>query len=87
MASNHQSTPQAFTDWESNLISCLQLLDSEFSLEDVYGFEDELSSIYPANQTIDSTIRRVLQELRDKGVITFLDNYGQYSKTEIFPAS
>jgi hypothetical protein len=87
MASNHQNTPQAFTDWQSDLTSCLQLLGSDFSLEDVYGFEDELSSIYPANQTIRSTIRRVLQELRDRGAITFLDNYGHYSKTETFPAS
>lgn len=52
---------------------------AEFSLSDIYGYEDIFSEKFPNNNTIKDSIRRNLQELRDLGLIKFLGN-GKYKK-------
>ena len=49
----------------------------EFSLDDVYSFEQTLSELYPNNKYIRAKIRQQLQVLRDLGFVQFLGK-GRY---------
>lgn len=51
--------------------------NSIFKLEDLYTFEKHFKVFYPENTHIQAKIRQVLQQLRDKNLITFL-NKGEY---------
>ena len=44
----------------------------EFTLDDVYVFESELSKLHPGNMHIKDKIRQQLQVLRDKGYLDFV---------------
>ncbi len=44
----------------------------EFTLDDVYAFENELSKLHPENKHIKDKVRQQLQALRDKGYIDFV---------------
>ena len=48
-----------------------QLGKPEFSLHELYRFEDDLQLIHPSNQHIKEKIRQKLQLLRDKGFLEF----------------
>lgn len=50
---------------------------SNFSIDDVYNHEQELSNRFPANQHVREKIRQVLQQLRDDGLLLF-HGRGQY---------
>ena len=52
----------------------------EFTLDDVYVFEKELSKIHPENKHIKDKIRQQLQVLRDKGYLEFVSR-GYYQLT------
>jgi type II restriction enzyme len=59
--------------WLVHVMRCIELLGkSEFSLGDVYGFENELAHAYPGNQNIRAKIRQKLQVLRDNGYLEFI---------------
>jgi type II restriction enzyme len=59
--------------WLLNVMHCVDKIGkSEFSLQDVYALEDELSRIYPGNKHIREKIRQQLQVLRDKGYLDFV---------------
>jgi type II restriction enzyme len=49
----------------------------EFSLAEVYNFEDKLANTYPKNRNIRPKIRQQLQELRNMGYLSF-EGKGQY---------
>ena len=90
---NRPSTPKTVapvpvesTDWLSDIASCIETLDTKFSLADVYSFETQLSSMHPESGSIRPSIRQTLQKLRDRGAITFVDNLGNYAKSDQFPA-
>ncbi|MFB2578671.1 hypothetical protein ACEYX6_05870 [Acinetobacter sp. c2-A9] len=51
----------------------------EFSLQDMYAFEQELALKYPNNLHIKDKIRQQLQFMRDNGMIEFLGK-GRYRK-------
>src|SRR3989338_11200437 len=51
----------------------------EFTLDDVYRFENELSKLHPDNKHIRDKIRQQLQVLRDKGYISF-EGKGRYRR-------
>jgi type II restriction enzyme len=58
--------------WLLDVLLCVERLrKSEFTLEDVYGFEAELRRKHPENNNIRPKIRQQLQLLRDRGVIEF----------------
>lgn len=57
-----------------------KLKKQEFTLDDVYAFEEELSNLHPENKHIKDKIRQQLQVLRDKGYITFVSR-GYYRLT------
>ena len=53
--------------------------DMNFSLANVYEYENTFQKAYPNNNTIPFSIRRNLQELRDLGLIKFNGN-GKYTR-------
>jgi type II restriction enzyme len=52
----------------------------DFTLDEVYTFENELSKKYPDNRHIKDKIRQQLQVLRDKGYLEFTSR-GNYHLT------
>lgn len=66
--------------WKKITFEVVELLEQpEFSLSDVYLHKGIFLKKYPNNNTIEGSIRRNLQELRDLGLIKFLGN-GKYKK-------
>ena len=60
---------------------CVDKLDKkEFTLNEVYAFENELSLLHPENRHIKDKIRQQLQFLRDKGYLDFVSR-GNYQLT------
>ena len=51
-----------------------------FTLDDIYAFERELSGLHPENKHIKDKIRQQLQVLRDKGYLQFISR-GRYKRT------
>jgi type II restriction enzyme len=64
--------------WLIDVMKCIEALGrTEFKLDDVYGFEHELSHIYPDNRHVRAKIRQQLQKLRDRGYLDFTSR-GRY---------
>lgn len=64
--------------WTLDVLNVVRSLGKqEFSLSDVYPFEDKLSQLHPANRHIRHKIRQQLQILRDLGFLDFLGG-GEY---------
>jgi type II restriction enzyme len=58
--------------WTLDVLKVVRSLSKqEFSLSDVYTFEDELARLHPANRHIRDKIRQQLQVLRDMGFVDF----------------
>ncbi|HOZ36757.1 MAG TPA: DpnI domain-containing protein [bacterium] len=67
--------------WLLDIMVCVDRLGrKDFSLNDIYAFENELSRKYPDNRHIKDKIRQQLQILRDKGYLAFVGG-GQYHLT------
>jgi type II restriction enzyme len=65
-------------DWLLDIMLCVDKLDKkEFTLDEVYAFENDLSQLHPENKHIKDKIRQQLQFLRDKGYLEFI-NRGSY---------
>jgi type II restriction enzyme len=59
--------------WILDIMNCIDALNKkEFTLADVYAFENDLKSIHPENKNIKPKIRQQLQFLRDKGYLEFV---------------
>ncbi|MBQ6904500.1 MAG: restriction endonuclease, partial [Spirochaetia bacterium] len=56
-----------------------RILEQNFTLKQVYAFEDELKLKHPENNFVKDKIRQQLQYLRDKGFIEFISP-GNYRK-------
>ncbi len=68
--------------WILDILKCLDEITTEnFSLDEVYKFEQKLKLKYPKNQFIKDKIRQQLQVLRDKGIIEFIGR-GKYRKAK-----
>lgn len=66
--------------WMREIFIVIRHFDDEFTLEDVYAYEDQFSKIYPRNKHISEKIRQTLQYLRDSQLIDFIDYRGGYRK-------
>lgn len=67
--------------WKDAILMYLKEIPrNEFTLRDVYSYEDELKRLFPNNTKIQPKIRQQLQYLRDEGYIEFLNNRGEYRK-------
>jgi len=59
--------------WILDIMNCIEDLGKkEFSLAEIYKYEDDLKKIYPENKHIKDKIRQQLQFLRDRGYIKFV---------------
>ena len=66
--------------WKKDVFNCLQLLDKQdFTISDVYSFEDVLYKKHPTNNHVRPKIRQTLQYLRDLGFVKFVKP-GVYKK-------
>lgn len=59
--------------WLIEVMRCVELIgQADFTLAEVYAFEDRLARLYPENTHIRQKIRQQLQVLRDGGYLEFL---------------
>ena len=59
--------------WILDIMNCIDALNKkEFTLQDMYSFENDLSEIHPENKNIKPKIRQQLQFLRNKNYLEFL---------------
>jgi type II restriction enzyme len=59
--------------WLVEVMKCLESIGKrEFTIEDAYAFEGQLSQLYPGNRNVKPKIRQQLQFLRDRGYLEFL---------------
>lgn len=65
--------------WTLDVWQCIDSLDTNFSLNQVYAFSDLLKLKHPENNHIKDKIRQQLQMLRDRGIIEFIGR-GHYRK-------
>lgn len=49
-----------------------ELDKKEFTLKEMYGFEDRLQELYPDNRHVRNKIKQQSQVLRDEGVVEFV---------------
>ena len=64
--------------WLVEVMTCVEAIGArEFTLDQVYAFENRLSAIYPNNRHVRQKIRQQLQVLRDHGYLDFVSR-GSY---------
>jgi len=64
--------------WVADVLLCVERIGQvEFTLGDVYKFENYLGELHPENNNVKPKIRQQLQVLRDAGILEFLGR-GQY---------
>ena len=64
--------------WVLDVLNCVEKIGSkEFTLVEVYGFENYLGELHPENNNVRPKIRQQLQVLRDAGVLEFIGG-GRY---------
>jgi len=69
--------------WVYDILNCINLLGkNQFTLAELYDFEESLSLKHPDNFNIKPKIRQQLQILRDKGLLRFVER-GLYRKNWI----
>lgn len=74
--------------WFEAVLLCVEdLRVVEFTLADIYQYEDILSETFPLNNNVKAKIRQTLQFLRDADIIEFTDKQGEYKliATELLP--
>ena len=65
--------------WLLAVMRCVEALPEQFTLAQMYAFENVLQQQFPANRHIKDKIRQQLQWLRNQGIIEFSAR-GQYRK-------
>ncbi len=63
--------------WDDELMRVINQrwnVGERFTLNEVYEFEEHFSQLYPANRHIRDKIRQTLQNLRDMGLIQFVES-------------
>ena len=61
--------------WILEIMNCIDALNKkEFTLAEVYSFEEDLKAIHPENRNIKPKIRQQLQFLRNNGYLQFVGN-------------
>jgi type II restriction enzyme len=57
----------------ADVLACVrEIRKPEFSLRDMYAFEERLGALHEDNRNVRPKIRQQLQVLRDRGVLEFL---------------
>ena len=74
------NTPPEARGWLADVMARVDRIEQkEFSLEQVYEYEEELRTLYPRNANIRPKIRQQLQVMRDNGLLEFVGR-GRYRK-------
>lgn len=61
--------------WILEIMNCIDVINTkEFTLAEVYSFEEDLKAIHPENRNIKPKIRQQLQFLRNNGYLQFVGN-------------
>ena len=69
--------------WMLDVLTCVEKIEKQdFTLDDIYGFEAELSKRHPNNNFVRDKIRQQLQVLRDKGFLEFVGR-GKYKLASV----
>lgn len=64
--------------WLLDVMKCVEGLGKrDFTLDDIYAFEQYLADLHPGNRNVKPKIRQQLQYLRDQGFIDFISR-GNY---------
>lgn len=64
--------------WVADVLLCVERIGQlEFTLDNVYNFENYLGELHPENNNVKPKIRQQLQVLRDAGILEFLGG-GRY---------
>jgi len=67
--------------WVLDVMKCVDKINKpEFTLQEIYNFENILGEKHPDNKHVKDKIRQQLQFLRDKEYLKFLGN-GKYRLT------
>ncbi len=66
--------------WTADVINFIEQMPKNFSLEDIYRYESQLSELHPQNKHVKDKIRQQLQVLRDRGYIRFITGKGRYER-------
>ena len=75
----NESTNIKAKGWLLDIIKCIDKIDKkDFSLSDIYQFENYLKLKHPENNNIQAKIRQQLQILRDKDYLKFISR-GKYT--------
>lgn len=67
--------------WLLDVLCCIDKLNDQFTLDEVYAFVNELKMKHPDNNNVEAKIRQQLQLLRDKGFLEFTTR-GHYKKVK-----
>lgn len=68
--------------WKSDLLAVIHnhwTVGEQFTIWDLYGFEQSLRASHPNVRDVRSKIRQTLQNLRDDLLVEFRDNTGTYA--------
>ena len=69
---------QEANTWEQDVLRRVRSFGGrQFTLAEMYEFEDELGAAHPDNHHVRAKIRQQLQILRDRGIVRFLGG-GRY---------
>ncbi|MBK5275466.1 MAG: AAA family ATPase [Desulfuromonadales bacterium] len=76
-------TASPIKGWQELLLKCINEHCSQsgtrfFSFQDLLQYLSVFTEAFPNNNTPESTLARQLQIFRDKGIINFIDNKGNY---------
>lgn len=64
--------------WTADVLKIIrELVKTEFALNEVYAYDEQLQKLHPENKHIRPKIRQQLQILRDKGILKFIGQ-GKY---------
>lgn len=68
-----------FRGWTSDILKCVEELDRNFKLNEIYSYEKYLKELHPENNNVQAKIRQQLQILRDNNLLKF-NGKGEYQK-------
>lgn len=69
--------------WKQDLLAIIKNhwnIGAEFTIHDLYMFEEELAATHPDNKTIRAKIRQAAQDLRRDLIVEFVDGRGTYRR-------
>lgn len=71
---------ESLQSWQKDIFDIIEKeMNENFNIQQLYKFENHFKIMHPNNNNIRPKIRQILQQLRDKGLIKFVEP-GQYKK-------